>query len=241
LKISELFEKKLEMPTSKGKTSGIIQSPNLSYLDAGIQTIAYLHSKFPDKVIKTVNISGVDDPAYQFLRICKNHQNNPYFPKIYAYKMYSNSYDEDDKDRFKQFRAVSGYQQQPPDWKDNILIVVIERLTGLKESESTAVSLFQQVGILPSDLTTLRYIDRTRPNNQGGVMPPLRAISRAFNTHERRLNIYKNTRDPQLKQAMKLMEPLFNNYIEDMHEGNVMLRLEPTPHLVFIDPVAPTH
>jgi hypothetical protein len=237
MKLKDLCEKKIEMPTSKGKTSGMFQSSGLSYFDAGIQAIAYLHQKFPNKVIKTLNISGENDPAYQFLRICKNHQDNPYFPKIYAYKLYDNSYDEDDKSRFKQFRAISGYRGSPPDWKDKILIVVTEKLEELKKNQRIVIPLLQQVGILPPDLTKLRYIDHTKPNNQGEIMPPLRAISRSFEELEDRKRIYNTTQDVQLKQAIRLLEPLFNSYYPDMHEGNIMLRLNPTPHLVFIDPV----
>lgn len=54
-----------------------------------------------------------------------------------------------------------------------------------------------------------------------------------------RHRIYKMTTDPTLKQAMKLLEPLFRNYSADMHFGNVMVRKTSSgPQLVFMDPVS---
>jgi hypothetical protein len=53
-----------------------------------------------------------------------------------------------------------------------------------------------------------------------------------------RQTIYKKTVDPELKKAMKLLEPLFRNFGTDMHFGNVMVRKTGQgSQLVFMDPI----
>lgn len=52
-----------------------------------------------------------------------------------------------------------------------------------------------------------------------------------------RKSIAGDTNNPQLKEALELMEPLFQYYGSDMHLGNWMVRLTSTgPQLVFADP-----
>jgi hypothetical protein len=63
-----------------------------------------------------------------------------------------------------------------------------------------------------------------------------RIFRTAFSDPKIRKHIYNTTKDKNLKQALRLLEPLFKHYWPDMHIGNIMQRSD--NHLVFIDPVA---
>ncbi len=210
----------MDMPISKGKTSGMLFNKNISPIGVGRQAIAYLHNKFPGKVIKTVNISGEDDPVYQFLRLCVNHQGNPYFPKIYAYKSYKNSLP--DGISYRDFQQLMP-GEYPPEYKSHQLIIVMERLVKISDDRDLAVKLLVQ-----SNIISPKSIDPTIE---------MRMLYKVFGNKVTRRNLYNRTNDAHLKQAIRLLEPLFHTFVEDMHLGNIMLRTSPTPHLVFIDPV----
>jgi hypothetical protein len=233
MRVVDLFEKKLDIVQSKGKTSGLLRDRNLTYLGSGMQAIAYMHKKFPSKVIKTVNISGSSDPVYQFLRICINHSDNPYFPKIYAYKQYITSGDEDGIS-YADFQSTAP-GEYPPEFKDKHLIIVMERLFPLDANIDLSIKALQQCSILPNDI--LSALKQVYPDADASNVDPLWLIGNTFDDPTKRKIVYNRTKDPHLKQALRLMEPLFANFTEDLHSDNIMLRLGPTPHPVFIDPV----
>jgi hypothetical protein len=53
-----------------------------------------------------------------------------------------------------------------------------------------------------------------------------------------RQQLIQKAEDPQLKQALRLIEPLFRHYDVDLHMDNIMLRTTgSTPQVVFTDPV----
>jgi hypothetical protein len=118
--------------TSKSSTSGILTHSTQQVIGGGAQAIAYLHKKFPGKVIKTIQLSGTDDPVYQFMRLAMKHQNNPYFPKIYSVKMYPTTQDSMD-DRADEFDILDtkGDYNPPPDTMNYTAYVVMEKLKPL--------------------------------------------------------------------------------------------------------------
>jgi hypothetical protein len=121
----------------------ILDNKNYEIVGTGAQAIAYLHKKFPGKIIKTIQIHGPHDPSYQFLRLILKHQDNPYFPKIFSVKMYKTiktTYGE----RGAMFDLVDGggdFSPPPSDLKCT-LFVVTEQLTRLGEINEQDIERF---------------------------------------------------------------------------------------------------
>jgi hypothetical protein len=57
----------------------------------------------------------------------------------------------------------------------------------------------------------------------------------AFQNPEIRREMIRSIQEPNLKQALRLLEPLFRHYTPDMHGANIMVR---GTQWVFIDPVS---
>jgi hypothetical protein len=236
MKIENLLEKKFDMPISQKKTSGILKNKNIPHLGTGVQAIAYYHKKFPGKVVKMVSIEGENDPSYQFLRLCVNHPENPYFPKIYAYKQYNTSGEQESHDTYtergQKYEEIDP-EDSPPEWNTHQMLVVMERLYDLQSNEKMAIEMLQSIGILPTDLTKL-------PPRMGTneVRPPLAGTQFPFLTSESRKQLFNTTQDRNLKQALRLLEPLFNKFYPDLRKTNIMFRKgQNGTHLVFVDPI----
>lgn len=170
----------------------------------GQQATAYIH---PDEhtVIKSINIAGTSDPVYQFLRLCKNHQNNPFFPKVYSIKSYPLKDNTDN--RFT-----------------NKLVITMERLFRLEES------------MYPLVAQTLGFrFDQPRDM----IAASRQLVQKQFGSPEWRKQAAQTTKNPQLKQALRLLEPLFRHYDNDMHLKNIMYRkgAHGQPEIVFMDPI----
>lgn len=224
----------LDKTSSKIKSTdkpitGLLKHDNQTVIGSGIQAIAYLHKKFPGKIIKTIQISGPEDPSYQFLRLALNHQDNPYFPRIYSVKKYTTKQVMEIK-RQLQFRGLGAFLMGAgnylPKQKKYTLIVVMEPL---KEERITDAEV-KLLGI-PNNM-----LPRERKKIKPGLMPEY-LIRMAFYDPGQRKHTINYVKDPTLKQALRLLEPLFRHYQPDMHGGNILKRSD--GHLVFADPVAP--
>ena len=164
----------------------------------GQQAVAYTVDRKPDKnqVVKVVDMVNTADPAYQFLRLCKSHQNNPHFPQIYNVKQYP--------------AKNGGYH----------MIINMERLYHISHTDENI--LYELFGI----------------ENNGTLDIHITNLDLMFDEPETRKLIIELTKFKSLKQAMRLLEPLFKNYMPDMHSGNIMYRKTPNgPVLVFLDPI----
>ena len=162
-----------------------------SVLGHGAQASAFLHNG-SNTAVKVMYVEGTSDPAYQFLRLALNHQNNIHFPKIYAYKQYSTIDDDISK-----------------------IIINMERLYKINRN-------------------SLKIIE----NELGVEIPSVKSLKINMTDPAFRQQMIRNAKTPALKQALKLMEPLFNNYRVDMHLGNIMMRSNgANQEMVFIDPV----
>lgn len=225
MRINEIInELKLDIPISKGKTSGVISNPNLEYIANGVQAIAYAHKQKPNTVIKVSAISGENDPVYQFLRVCMNHKNNPYFPKIFKAKKFNLSkISDDDLDYLKQ---QTNFDFEPiHDNRIFQIFMVVEKLQDcnleLLQSHMERLNLMNLIK---------RY---TNPRWQNRIDI---ATNVAFDKKEFRLAIRQTTTDKDFANAMRVMEPLFTKFRSDLHLGNFMVR--PNGELVLNDPVA---
>lgn len=205
MKLYELLSKPI--PNLRKSTKQLqprldVNSGKLSPIgNEGGQSSAFLHSKSGKVVKVSMLYTGENDPIYQFVRMCLNHQDNSHFPKIYSVKQYPG----DDTDELR--LALTMERLYPMEWDD---IKTYVKMLGINPDDW---SQFDQTTL------SLHVKDMLEKPNV-------------------RYKIYKMTTDPSLKQAMKLLEPLFRNYSADMHFGNVMVRKTPQgPQLVFMDPV----
>jgi hypothetical protein len=222
MKLHHIIEKQLDIPRSKKAISGIIQNKNTHVLGSGIQAIAYAHKKHPNSIVKAIAVSGKDDPAYQFLRICVNHPDNPFFPTVYKAKMYNTREMSDSELEFVEAQLSLGMAPEESLYQ---ILCVVERLKEFSlERGTTQCEILANLGIVK-----FRKVDN---NNIGAFRVE---AANVFKTKESRSLLYQRATDPQLKQALKLLEPLFNKYDPDMHLGNVMLR---GTQLVIVDPVS---
>lgn len=194
----------------------------------GAQAIAYVHKKFPNKTIKFVQCVGVEDPVYQFLRLCINHQDNPFFPKIYHVKRY-NTKEQTRGERLTKFIPHNKTDSLPYP-QSFTLIVVMEKLQRLRMSD-VSMEKMKMMGadtlpniLLPTSTLKASEEYKTYVKFQAACEEP-----------KYRKMMYDHITDPHLKQAVKLLEPLFNHYTPDMHMGNIMVR--PNGQWVILDPI----
>ena len=233
MRILDLLEKKYTFPRSRKKITGLISSPKLQHLGSGVQAIAFAHKKHPNTVIKTIQVWGEQDPVLAFVRICMNHQDNPFFPRIYHAKLYDID-KMSDEEREVLFSHIDP-EDSPPDPGSAVIVLVMEKLypIHIPENEEMAIKMLQKLGVLPADLSTLTYVGSTE------VRPPLSATSKAFDTPMKRKQLRQQSDNPQFIQAMRLLEPIFRQHYPDLHKKNIMIRKTISgPQLVLADPVS---
>lgn len=224
----------LDKPTNQIRTSDkpvndIIQHRNTNVIGTGAQAIAYMHKKFPGKVVKTIQITGTDDPSYQFLRLAMRHQNNPYFPKIFSVKMYpTNKVEYNTRgDEFDKIDPLDkngfGKFSPPPSQLGYTIYVAMEKLT-------------KHPNLTTNDLEYFGIQDFPIPQRMRGYKRQSEIKFRlAFKDADYRQYMQQIVKDPQLKQALRLLEPLFRHYEPDMHGSNIMMRGN---QMVIIDPIS---
>lgn len=96
---------------------------NWSTIGSGWASQAHVNQKRPNEVIKHTYLlhQGEQTCTYQFLRICLNHQDNPYFPKV---------------------KKATGYPGQLDNSGVTRLITIMERLERMNNKD------IQHLGIL---------------------------------------------------------------------------------------------
>jgi hypothetical protein len=234
MKIEEILgELKLNPRISNKSTSGVLKSPKLQFIAAGCQAIAYYHKTHPNTVVKVAAVSGEGDPIWQFLRICINHKNNPYFPKIFNYKIFNLSAITDEEEEYLENDPAFEYLPIHDNRKMQILMVT-EHL-----NEITEAQFEQSLNKLGLD----KLIEFTKRQWQPSYSYPLttemiwqmlmdKSIGRKY--------LRSKSNDKYFSDAIRLLSPLIatGRMYADVHLGNMMLRKD--GHLVFNDPLAIT-
>ena len=232
MKIKELLsEIKFKPRISNKSTSGVIQSPKLQFIAAGCQAIAYYHKTHPNTVVKVAAVSGEDDPIWQFLRVCINHPNNPYFPKVFNHKVFNLKNITPEEEDYLETHPEFEYLPIHDNRKLQILIVT-ERLQETDADQFEAV--LKQLGLLEY---ITRYQSGLKPIAQHPITTEF-AWAHMMDTPKFRRDIRNLATDKHFKDAMRLLEPLFAHagFYADVHLANMMSR--PNGHLVFNDPLA---
>lgn len=226
--LKELLDKrstKIKHVERPVKTTAI-HSGKHEELGVGYQTVTYFKEKFPNKVVKWAQVTGTNDPTYQFLRMCVNNQQNPYLPRIYAIKYYANphkDYHPDDVEFKDEIYNVMTKTHK------GVLIYVTEKLSHIKNNNITNV---EQYGI---DSYIQDFIRKRSKLPSDYKFSPSFLFFDAFKHPEIRKEMVKRSTDVNFKKLMRLLEPLFHNFASDTHKNNFMMRDD--GHLVFVDPI----
>ncbi len=216
MKLFEILNKTSPNIKSTNKpvdTNKLFNKHNIPF-SQGFQATTTQHNKFPNSITKHINIHNTNDPQYQFIKLALKHQNNPFFPKIFSAKLYNNpnpSYIDD-----------NNISPQQPGF-NKVLIITMEKLFPIHINQQTLIDF---------NIHNIFTTDHNKPwTNQPHIQ-----FRRAFNDPNIRKHIQHSTNNKFLKQALRLLEPLFNHYDPDVHQDNIMQRLN--NHFVFIDPIS---
>ena len=207
MKILDLLEK--DIPRIERTATSVKPSKRHKVLGQGTQGMAQEHSRSPNTVIKYSNIYDENperDEYVQFIKLILDHQDNPFFPRIYKAKIvYDNKQDI------------------------YVLIATMEKLVKLTNPKirDTAEHLIAQLGI---DIDDAVIRDESDAHD-------LKWLFDWFRDSDNRKRVAQESNNPQFVEAMTLLEPYFVKYGQDMHRGNIMVRLTGHgPQLVIIDP-----
>jgi hypothetical protein len=232
--VQDLFEVKLDIPVKKGRHHGLFPNQDkVKYLGSGVQSIAYELTKKPNSILKVINLQDLNDPTIAFIRVCMNHQDNPYFPRIYKMRVFeSNRIDP------YEYQYLFNLNNPPinaelPLVGDYVAFVVMERLHSV---DVVNPDVHQHIG---KQLVSLGVIpDKDAMNIKIGGSWRRMDLSKYFDTHEKRHNIINNCQDRDFCEAMRILEPVFRRHKPDMHMGNLMARRSNDGiQLVIMDPV----
>lgn len=166
-------------------------------------------------VVKVVRIRNLSDPYYRYVRMVEQHQNNPYFPKIYGFNIYHS--DPNQAEEFENYYGAGEHY---------ILYVFTEQLYPLHTlGDKKARNFLEQNGLAIEPNWKLKDDYNLR---------------KRFQHADTRKNIRQQTVDPKLRDALRLLEPMFKKFGNDNHVENLMYRrTSKGPQLVFIDPLFP--
>jgi hypothetical protein len=232
MKIEELLsEIKFKPRITNKSTSGVIQSPNLKYIANGCQAIAYYHKTHPNTVVKVAAVSGETDPLWQFLRICINHPNNPYFPKVFNHKIFNlktiTTEEEEYLETLPEFEYLPIYDNMKMQ-----IVMVTEHLKEITPAEFD--SALHNIGLTPL-LNSARKV--LQPKSRFPLSPEL-LWGKLMDNENGRKYLRKHSKDKHFSDAVRLLSPLLatGKLYADVHLGNIMLRND--GHVVFNDPLA---
>lgn len=123
-----------------------------------------------------------------------------------------------DNPYFPKIHNTKGYSK---DGKTARLLIKMEKAKPLNKKE-----ILKCVKLFGFSLSELGPYDFDNWNN---------TFTKTFNEVATRRQLYANIVDNDLKQALRLLEPLFQHYNPDMHFGNIMVRSD--GHIIIMDPI----
>jgi hypothetical protein len=192
MKVFELLEYDTKIDLTPRQVQRSIDVTKGGELGSGFQ--AWVGKTKSNTAIKKAKIPSrnPENSAYvQFVKLVSEHQDNPFFPRIYSAKLL----------------------QEP--LGDQFLIVHMEKLYPIEHPKIRFnVKEMSKLLKLPNIFTDFS-VDRP----------------------EIRKEIAEKTKNPKLKEALELLEPMFVKYGSDMHRENWMVRLTSIgPQIVIADP-----
>ena len=219
----KLYELKNVVDTVQGipvvpiKTPPADGSSAKNVVGSGIQSTVYDFKTRPGTVNKLARLTGLDDAYLHYVALVLKHQDNPFFPRITNAKLL----------RLPELHSDDSY------W----LAVQMEKLVPLGQGnmKDSAVKILNSLGLDDDQFDKANW---TQANGNFTYDAVLRSF---FDSKHNREMLASRTSNPQFKEALELMEPLFRKHRSDVHDSNVMMRLTGYgPQLVFSDPLYPT-
>ena len=205
-------------PAIKAKTA--FSTKDAEFINSGYQAQVYQHPRDPNKVIKLVDMDDPNDDSYiDFIKLAMAHQDNPHFPRIFGAKVYEKH--DDDKHEESEFQEES--------MGDYRLVVVMEKLYSVRthKLEKAAIAAFENIGI-PNRIAAASI-------NKPSLLQDY--IEDYYDDTMARVSSHVD----KFIEAYKLLQPYIDEYGQDMHSKNFMLRITSTgPVLVLVDPLSPT-
>lgn len=225
-----IHEIKFNPRTSTKAISGVIHSDKVEYIANGCQAIAYYHKTHPNTVIKVAAVSGPADPIWQFLRICVNHQNNPYFPKVFNHKIFNLK--GLTAAEIEYLESLTEYLPIHDNRKMQILIIT-ERL---EEVSPWQFSIYCEYELGLGGLFNA-YKSKYQRTTKTPLTPEL-IWQNMMDKEAGRKMLRKYTTDKNFADAIRLLSPLLNSgkMYADVGLHNMMFRNN--GQLVFNDPLA---
>jgi hypothetical protein len=217
MKLSEILQEaiNLDKPIPISLKSGL-EIPDIKgeLLGKGVEASAYHTGQ--GTITKIIGIDPDESPkvssAIRFLKLILQHQDNPFFPRIYNAKLYRNR-------NYKGMRDAMEY----------FIMVQIEKLIPFsqKNIEDIIPALFKQIGINDDEEWNFKQIRDYKYAFIGADTAFLQKTA-------------ARSKNPKFKEAIELLVPYFKQHGMDLHHGNMMIRLTPHgPQLVLTDPLPP--
>lgn len=222
----------LDMPKNSRKLKRNVRWPDdENRLGRGIQSTAYAHPK-RNTVVKRTRLDTFREHTYvEFVQLCLEHQDNPFFPKFYTAKKVQEPVENDEQRRGKEW-----------------LITEMERLVDIEKPKIQEALLHKLINDGFLDVYKVLATDHNSAISEVAAMNfDTFSTARQFDELYSLLDYHKGrdmlmSRSPngKLRQALTLLKPLFDEHHADMHAGNAMARISAGgPQLVFVDPLLP--
>lgn len=176
-----------------------------------IDSKVYKDLQHPNRILKVVKVFSMKDSYIKFIKLILNHQDNPFFPRIYGYKIHEEEGDTSLKNNNLMYNHFTVY-------------VFMEKLIPMHKFDDSMIRrALKNVGI-----------------NYDGPLTDSFDMKQLFDKPVDRSVISAHSLIPKFQEAMILLEPLFKEYGNDMHIDNLMMRLTKYgPQIVIIDPCIP--
>ncbi len=184
-------------------------------LGAGVQGAALLTNK-PNTIRKVYGMDDFNDPYYQFIKMIEQHQDNPFFPRIYRHSIYKN----------KEFR-LSGIHSYF--MTGVVLMEKLQPLYGGRIDNDTIVAMFENLGLkidTPDDLysmfedrkTIQKVIEKTTNDTFADALRMLLSSGRrSYDLHSGNWMIRLTSVGPQIV----ILDPVYGSDINSIPDEQV--------------------
>lgn len=182
-------------------------------------------------VIKVANAQNPDDAYINFIREAMDHQDNPFFPRVYNAKIYKTDPDQN----LERYKNLTKYEF--------VFVVETERLIPLTSEKiyDSIPHILEQLGIKADELISdTGQADKRRDYDQDSEERHFILSTKLNAAFEEIEQLKHMTDNQQFIEALNAVERLHQKgHNVDMHAANAMVRLTSTgPQLVLTDPVA---
>lgn len=184
-------------------------------LGAGVQGIAFDTNK-PNTIRKVYGLDSFQDPYYQFITMIQQHQDNPFFPRIYRHHVYKNK-------PIQQSR-ISDYNMTGV-----VMMEKLQPLYGSRIDNDTIVAMFANLGVnidTADDLydrffsrTEIQRVINTTPNDTfaDALRILLSSGRKSYDLHAGNWMIRLTSVGPQIV----ILDPVYGSDVNSIPEADL--------------------